>query len=40
LDKLDKNDREKCMIVFSVHKKNAEISLEKEDYLSADDNLT
>ena len=29
-----------CLKVFSVHSKNAEISLEKEDYLEADDALT
>ena len=36
LKDLDKNDHEKCMKVFSIHSKNAEISLEKEDYLDAD----
>ena len=34
--KLDKNDKETCLKVFSIHSKNAEISLEKEDYLDAD----
>ena len=33
---LDLNDREKCLKVFSIHSKNAEISLDKEDYLTAD----
>ena len=33
-------DHEKCMKVFSIHSKNAEISLEKEDYLDADLALT
>ena len=37
---LDLNDREKCLKVFSIHSKNAEISLDKEDYLTADEALT
>ena len=28
------------MKVFSIHSKNAQINLEKEDYLNADDELT
>jgi hypothetical protein len=35
-NQVDKNDREKCMKIFSIHTKNAEISFEKEDYLTAD----
>jgi hypothetical protein len=29
-----------CLKVFSIHSKNAEICLEKEDYLYADDSLS
>jgi len=31
------NDREKCLKIFGIHSKNAEINLEKEDYLTADE---
>jgi len=33
---LDLNDRETCLKVFSIHSKNAEINIQKEDYLNAD----
>lgn len=35
-EKLDLNDKETCLKVFSIHSKNAEINLAKEDYLNAD----
>jgi hypothetical protein len=34
---LDLSDRETCLKVFSIHSKNAEINLQKEDYLNADE---
>lgn len=34
---MDLNDRETCLKVFSIHSKNAEINLQKEDYLNADE---
>lgn len=37
---MDLNDRETCLKVFSIHSKNAEINLHKEDYLNADEELT
>ncbi len=40
LQNLDINDREKCLKVFSIHSKNAEISLDQQDYLTADDAIT
>lgn len=36
IENLDLNDREMCLKVFSIHSKNAEISLDQEDYLTAD----
>lgn len=39
-EKMDLNDRETCLKVFSIHSKNAEINLHKEDYLNADEELT
>ena len=39
-EKLDKNDKETCLKVFSIHSKNAQINILKEDYLTADDELT
>lgn len=40
LEDLNISDREKCLKVFSIHSKNAEISLDKEDYLDADQAIT
>lgn len=40
LENIDLNDREKCLKVFSIHSKNAEISLDQEDYLTADEAIT
>lgn len=37
---MDLNDRETCIKVFSIHSKNAEINLHKEDYLNADEEIT
>jgi hypothetical protein len=34
------SDRETCLKVFSIHSRNAEINLLKEDYLTADEELT
>ena len=36
MQEVNLDDREKCLKVFSIHSKNAEISLDKEDYLTAD----
>lgn len=33
-------DKEKCLKIFSIHSKNAEISLDKEDYLYADESVS
>ena len=38
-ENIDKGDREKCMKVFSIHSKNAEINLGNEDYLNADSEI-
>ena len=40
MQEVNLDDREKCLKVFSIHSKNAEISLDKEDYLTADEELT
>lgn len=37
---LDLNDKETCLKVFSIHSKNAEINIQKQDYLNADEELT
>lgn len=37
---LDLNDKETCLKVFSIHSKNAEINILKQDYLNADGELT
>lgn len=37
---MDLNDRETCIKVFSIHSRNAEINLQKEDYLNADEEIT
>ena len=39
MKEINLNDREKCLKVFGIHTKNAEISLDKEDYLTADEAL-
>jgi hypothetical protein len=37
---MDLSDRETCIKVFSIHSRNAEINLLKEDYLNADEELS
>lgn len=37
---MDKDDREMCLKIFSIHYKNAQISLDNEDYLEADEDIT
>lgn len=37
---MDLQDKETCLKIFSIHSKNAEINIEKEDYLNADDEIT
>lgn len=37
---MDLHDRETCLKVFSIHLKNAEITLAKEDFLQADEQLS
>ena len=40
LKNLDEFDKEKCMKVCSIHTKVAQIKLDKEDFLTAEDHLS